>query len=111
MLVLNDRAELSPEQLNLFMKEKKISVDGFDFTEEDFKVLKTYKGDTTRWESASEEGFFVILDIVLDESLKNEGFARQVVNRIQRLRKKVFSPLFSSEFIDFSFSNLDIWKF
>ena len=35
----------------------------------------------------------ILLDITPDESMLNEGIAREVVNRIQRLRKKVIQFL------------------
>jgi isoleucyl-tRNA synthetase len=36
----------------------------------------------------SEEGFAVALDPALDDELRAEGMAREVVNRVQRLRKE-----------------------
>ncbi|MBC8110038.1 MAG: hypothetical protein H7Y04_03165, partial [Verrucomicrobia bacterium] len=39
------------------------------------------------WVSASENGLTVALDLSLTDELKGEGIARDVVNRIQNLRK------------------------
>jgi isoleucyl-tRNA synthetase len=44
--------------------------------------------DLPGWQVASEGGLTVALDTSLTQELKNEGFARDLVNRIQRLRKE-----------------------
>ena len=43
--------------------------------------------DIPGWLVASEGGLTVALDITITEDLQNEGFARDLVNRIQNLRK------------------------
>ncbi len=43
--------------------------------------------DIEGWLVASADGFTVALDITLNDNLKNEGIARELVNRIQNLRK------------------------
>ena len=44
--------------------------------------------DTTRWLVASSGPLTVALDISIDEDLRREGIARELVNRIQNLRKE-----------------------
>ena len=43
--------------------------------------------DIPGWLVASASGVTVALDIVLDESLRSEGIARELINRIQNMRK------------------------
>ena len=43
--------------------------------------------DIEGWLVASASGFTVALDVTIDQSLKNEGIARELVNRIQNMRK------------------------
>jgi len=43
--------------------------------------------DIPGWLVASESGLTVALDITLSEELKNEGIARELINRVQNLRK------------------------
>ncbi len=43
--------------------------------------------DIPGWLVASENGLTVALDITLSEGLKNEGIARELINRVQNLRK------------------------
>ncbi|MDQ3015718.1 MAG: class I tRNA ligase family protein, partial [Bacteroidota bacterium] len=43
--------------------------------------------DIPGWQVASEDGITVALDVLLDDQLISEGMARELVNRIQNLRK------------------------
>jgi isoleucyl-tRNA synthetase len=52
---------------------------------EDLTVSEESKGDLV---VRSEGGYTAALDPTLDEDLKSEGLARELVNRIQRLRKE-----------------------
>jgi len=51
---------------------------------EDFEIITE---DVPGWEFATEGDLTVALDITLTEDLKSEGNARELVNRIQNLRK------------------------
>lgn len=51
---------------------------------EDFEIAAQ---DIPGWLVASENGLTVALDITLTEELKSEGVARELVNRVQNLRK------------------------
>ena len=42
----------------------------------------------TRFEAHSSEDILILLDTTPDQSMLDEGVAREVVNRIQKLRKK-----------------------
>jgi isoleucyl-tRNA synthetase len=53
--------------------------------EKDDILIETH--DVPGWSVASENGLTVALDINIDEDLKREGFARDIVNRVQNLRK------------------------
>jgi isoleucyl-tRNA synthetase len=44
--------------------------------------------DIPGWLVATEDGLTVALDITITDELRNEGFARDLVNRIQNLRKE-----------------------
>ena len=64
--------------------EGKISLNGFDIELTDVEILTE---DIPGWLVTVEGGLTVALDIHLDEALKQEGIARDFVNRIQNLRK------------------------
>lgn len=65
---------------------KEIEVEGEKewFALEDFDIQTK---DVPGWLVASEGGVTVALDINVDEDLKAEGLARELVNRVQNLRK------------------------
>ncbi|NBC58818.1 MAG: isoleucine--tRNA ligase, partial [Bacteroidetes bacterium] len=59
--------------------------------------------DIEGWLVTSQNNITVALDIHIDEKLKNEGIARELVNRIQNLRKD--SDLNVTDHIDISIQN------
>jgi isoleucyl-tRNA synthetase len=62
------------------------NIDGADITLtlEDFEIQAE---DIPGWLVASEGGITVALDITISDELRKEGLAREVINRIQNLRK------------------------
>ncbi|MEQ8687416.1 MAG: isoleucine--tRNA ligase [Imperialibacter sp.] len=55
-----------------------------ELTPEDFEISSE---DIPGWLVASEDGLTVALDITITDELKKEGIARDLVNRVQNLRK------------------------
>jgi isoleucyl-tRNA synthetase len=55
-----------------------------ELTAEDLEIISE---DIPGWQVASEDGITVALDVTLDPQLIAEGTARELVNRIQNLRK------------------------
>jgi len=58
------------------------------FLLDEVKVVRGYKGDVTHFEPVADRSVLVVLDVQPDQALIEEGLARQVVNYVQRLRKK-----------------------
>lgn len=73
-----------------FAKSGKITVDGIDLVSEDLQVLRGLPESEVAegHESRSFQDVLIILDTKLYPELQNEGLARELINRIQRLRKK-----------------------
>ena len=71
------------ERTNSFV----LDVDGeqFDLSLEDIEILTE---DIPGWQVATDGPLLVALDITLDDALIAEGFARDLVNRIQNIRKQ-----------------------
>ena len=63
-----------------------IGADSYELTLEDFELSTD---DIPGWQVATDRDITVALDISLTESLENEGTARELVNRIQNLRKQL----------------------
>lgn len=61
-----------------------IEGESFALDREDIEVVSE---DIPGWQVASEDGVTVALDITLDDELRAEGTARELVNRIQNIRK------------------------
>ncbi|MBS1651677.1 MAG: isoleucine--tRNA ligase [Bacteroidetes bacterium] len=56
----------------------------FTFTPEDFDIIPV---DIPGWKVANSGALTVAIDITITENLKQEGIARELVNRIQNMRK------------------------
>uniref|UniRef100_A0A4W4E1Q3 Isoleucine--tRNA ligase, cytoplasmic n=1 Tax=Electrophorus electricus TaxID=8005 RepID=A0A4W4E1Q3_ELEEL len=83
--------ELRSEQLETFQRTGSIMVDGHELHEEDLRLMYTFdqtSGMGTQYEAHSDAQVLVLLDITPDQSMVDEGVAREVINRIQKLRKK-----------------------
>ncbi|KAF3690036.1 Isoleucine--tRNA ligase, cytoplasmic [Channa argus] len=83
--------ELKSEQLERFQKTGSIIVDGHELHEEDLRLMYTFNqsaGSAAQYEAHSDEQVLVLLDVTPDQSMVDEGVAREVINRIQKLRKK-----------------------
>ncbi|MFN0202826.1 MAG: class I tRNA ligase family protein, partial [Bacteroidia bacterium] len=64
--------------------------------------------DVEGWSVTTDGKFTVALDIHLSESLKNEGVARELVNRIQNLRKNQGFDL--TDTISIQIESKDLWN-
>ncbi|XP_056323782.1 isoleucine--tRNA ligase, cytoplasmic [Danio aesculapii] len=83
--------ELKNEELEEFQKTGCIVVDGHDLHEEDLRLMYTFdqsSGSASQYEAHSDAQVLVLLDVTPDQAMLDEGVAREVINRIQKLRKK-----------------------
>ena len=65
-----------------------ISIEGTEITLSSDEVIITSE-DIPGWLVASENNITVALDITISDTLRNEGISRDIVNRIQNLRKEI----------------------
>ncbi len=75
---------MSPDALKTLESAGTVSLSGFNIALSDVEILTE---DIPGWLLAVEGGLTVALDIHITEDLKQEGIARDFVNRIQNLRK------------------------
>ncbi|XP_053518770.1 isoleucine--tRNA ligase, cytoplasmic isoform X4 [Artibeus jamaicensis] len=90
-VVMTSIKQLSSEELEQFQKSGTIFVGGHELHEEDIRLMYTFDqatSGTAQFEAHSDAQALVLLDITPDQSLMDEGVAREVINRIQKLRKK-----------------------
>jgi isoleucyl-tRNA synthetase len=75
-------------EISLLEKEGKISISvnekNITLTLEDVEISSQ---DIEGWLVANNNGITVALDVTITPNLKNEGIARELVNRIQNIRK------------------------
>jgi len=72
------------------MRDGRIDINGNEVTEGMLKVVKAFTAATkadTKWACESKSTATVMLDLVVTPELSRQGTAREITNRIQRLRK------------------------
>ncbi|XP_065830323.1 isoleucine--tRNA ligase, cytoplasmic-like [Oscarella lobularis] len=86
--VADEIKKLTDEQLKKFEEDGKIEVAGITLGLGDIKVGYVFSGSSaSQYEAHSDGNVLVLLDVTPDQSLLDEGVAREVVNKIQKLRK------------------------
>lgn len=81
---------LSSEDVRRFVQEKRIIVEGIALLEEDLIVKRVLKEDESSktLETNTDNDVLTILDAAIYPDLAKEGLAREVINRVQQLRKR-----------------------
>ncbi|XP_010488354.1 PREDICTED: isoleucine--tRNA ligase, cytoplasmic-like [Camelina sativa] len=109
-LVAKEVRKMSHQDILRFKVTKEVTIAGHSLKIEDIKTFSEFKRPDgfkdTEIDAAGEGDVLVILDLREDESLKTEGVAREIVNRIQKLRKK--SCLEPTDFVEVYFESLDM---
>ena len=82
---------LTSDQVQGYVKDKYILVDGIRLEEGDLVVRRNLKEDDSSqyMETNTDKDVLTILDAEIHPELAEEGIAREIINRVQRLRKKV----------------------
>ncbi|MDR2122561.1 MAG: isoleucine--tRNA ligase [Flavobacteriaceae bacterium] len=83
--VSEELQNFSLSQIQELEKTGKTFVQGYELTLDDVEIRTQ---DITGWLVASDNKLTVALDITITPELKSEGIARELVNRIQNLRKE-----------------------
>lgn len=83
---------LTDEQLSRYQETGTVEVLGNTLTEGELHLMYKFdsksSGSSSSYEAHSDDQILVLLDVTPDQSMLDEGIAREVVNRIQKLRKK-----------------------
>jgi len=87
-LIANEIQKFDQDQINALERndEYHLEISGKSITLQQSDVIITSQ-DIEGWLVANANGLTVALDVTLDAALKNEGVARELVNRVQNLRK------------------------
>ena len=88
--VTKEIKSLNDSEVTRFVQTGKIAILGHDLGLEDLRIMYSFgeDGSKSKYEAQSDNEVLVLLDCTPDQSMLDEGIAREVVNRIQKLRKK-----------------------
>ncbi|KAF9314555.1 isoleucine--tRNA ligase [Podila horticola] len=86
--VKNALPKLTEEQIKDFVKTRKITIEGHDLGEEDLTVVRFFESSENSMETNTDKDVLILLDVKRYPELEQEGLAREIINRVQRLRKK-----------------------
>lgn len=80
---------LTSDQVRQFVRDKFIKVDGIELREDDLVVKRgLMEGGSSTMETNTDNEVLTILDTAIYPELAKAGVAREVVNRVQQLRKR-----------------------
>jgi isoleucyl-tRNA synthetase len=90
--VMAEIKTLSDAVLTGFLEGEKLAIKGHDISTEDIRIMYSFTGEKSKelsekYEADSQEDVLVLLDTTPDQEMLDEGVAREVVNRVQKLRK------------------------
>jgi len=80
---------IDSDALKQYLSTSKLTVAGFELGPGDLHVVRYLEGGHEKYEADFERDVLVMMNCEVDDDLKLEGVAREIVNRVQRLRKKV----------------------
>lgn len=84
---------LTPEEVLQLEKEGQMEIGGHLLKSGDVKITRELRAELSEGGDVQVEaagsGMLVVLDMIRDDDLMQEGVAREMINRIQKLRKKV----------------------
>ncbi|KAI8969838.1 isoleucyl-tRNA synthetase [Pilobolus umbonatus] len=89
MKVKKGLPDITSDQIREFVKTKTLVVAGIKVTDEDLNVIRYFESsDSAVYEANTDRDVLVLMDVKLYPELEEEGVAREIINRVQRLRKK-----------------------
>lgn len=89
MKVKKGLPELTSDQIKEFVQTKEIIVSGIKVTDEDLNVVRYFEASSdASYEANTDKDSLVLMDVKSYPELEEEGVAREIINRVQRLRKK-----------------------
>lgn len=91
--VTKEIKSLSDAQLQKFLADGKMELCGNLIEKDDIRIMFSFTGPAAqelseRYEAHSDNDVLLLLDITQNDEMLEEGFAREVINRVQKLRKK-----------------------
>jgi len=93
--VMKEIKALNDQQVTEFVNKGQMEILGHDIGPDDLRIMYSFdagsaagKDIAEKYEAHSDNDILILLDCTPDQSMLDEGVAREVINRIQKLRKK-----------------------
>ncbi|KAK9237635.1 tRNA synthetases class I-domain-containing protein [Lipomyces kononenkoae] len=88
--VKNALPNLTSDAVKAFVSSGTVIVDGIELVDGDLQVIRGLDAESIAHghETSTDQDVLIILDTTIYPELKTEGLAREIINRVQRLRKK-----------------------
>jgi isoleucyl-tRNA synthetase len=89
--VMKEIKALDDAKITSFLKTHKMEILGHEIGPDDLRIMYTFAGEgalTEKYEAHSDNDLLILLDCTPDQSMLDEGVSREVINRVQKLRKK-----------------------
>lgn len=86
--VKNGLPKVSSEDVKAYTVSGKLTVDGIDLVAGDLTVQRYVELADSQYGTHTDNDVVVLLDITVYPELKNEWLTREIINRVQKLRKK-----------------------
>jgi isoleucyl-tRNA synthetase len=86
--VKNGLSRVTSAEVKQFAKTGHLLVEGITLFEGDINVIRYYSGTSSNWEAANDKEVLIVMDMENDKELEREALSREVVNRVQKLRKR-----------------------
>eukprot|EP01129_Flabellula_baltica_P007870 TRINITY_DN3088_c0_g1_i1.p1 TRINITY_DN3088_c0_g1~~TRINITY_DN3088_c0_g1_i1.p1 ORF type:complete len:1072 (-),score=281.44 TRINITY_DN3088_c0_g1_i1:18-3203(-) len=83
-----EAAALTNEQILDIERNGSVELAGYTIKLKELFINRKYVGDASKWEASGNTSAIVLIDTELDEELILGGFTRELMNRVQRLRKQ-----------------------
>lgn len=88
---------LTQEQLKQYLRDKRMTVENIELEDNDLNIVRVLgadvlnnnaaKEDGPKWEASFSEDFITLLDVAPHPELLSDGLIRDIINRVQRMRK------------------------
>ncbi|KAJ5079141.1 isoleucine--tRNA ligase cytoplasmic [Anaeramoeba ignava] len=96
--VSQEAKKLNESQIYSLLDTGKITLAGFTIERNEFKIIRQFVGDKNLYAGDSGDEATISLDITLNDDLLQEYFARQIISKVQKLRKN--AKLLVSDVVD-----------
>lgn len=87
---------LTQSQLKQYIQDKRMMIEGIELEENDLNIVRVLgahalhdsaQGDGPKWEASFSEDIIILLDVAPHPELLSDGLVRDIINRVQRMRK------------------------